>query len=117
MKFTGSLPSTWIINRGGFPATGDGLELRILRHLFTPQQAELALRLNLPSFFWDPLIRAAVLSRLGRKAEAQKAVDELLALEPDFRRRGRSLIRRVAYLDEHVEMLVEGLNKAGLEVL
>ena len=31
----------------GFPATEDGLELRILKHLFTPEEAELALHLNL----------------------------------------------------------------------
>ena len=38
------------------------------------------------------------------------------ALVPDFKRRGPSLIRRLAYLDEHVDMLVEGLRKAGLEM-
>lgn len=32
---------------GGYPATEDGLELRILRRLFSPEQAELALHLNL----------------------------------------------------------------------
>ena len=63
----------------------------------------------------DPLIRAAVLGQLDRRAEAKKAVDELLALVPDFKRRGPILIRRLAYLDEHVEMLLEGLRKAGLE--
>ena len=32
---------------GGFPATEDGLELRILKRLFTPEEAELAVHLNL----------------------------------------------------------------------
>jgi electron transport complex protein RnfB len=32
---------------GGFPATGSGVELRILRRLFTPEEAELALHLTL----------------------------------------------------------------------
>ncbi|MBN2146244.1 MAG: hypothetical protein JW726_02605, partial [Anaerolineales bacterium] len=32
---------------GGFPATEDGIELRILRRLFRPEQAPLALHLNL----------------------------------------------------------------------
>ncbi len=32
---------------GGFPATGSGVELRILRRLFTPDEAELALHLTL----------------------------------------------------------------------
>jgi adenylate cyclase len=72
---------------------------------------------NTPEFFWDPLIRAAVLGQLDRQAEAEKAVDELLALVPDFKRRGQSLIRRLAYLDENVDVLLEGLRKAGLETL
>ena len=55
--------------------------------------------------------------QLGRQEEASRVVDELLALVPDFRTRGRSLIRRYAYLDEHVGMLVEGLGKAGREVV
>ena len=76
-----------------------------------------ARRFNTPVFHFDPLIRAAVLGQLGRRAEAKKAADELLALVPDFERRGGSLIRRFAYLDEHVEMLLEGLRKAGLELV
>lgn len=32
---------------GGFPATESGVELRILRRLFTPEEAELALALTL----------------------------------------------------------------------
>ncbi|MHA2371061.1 MAG: hypothetical protein ACXADX_19770, partial [Candidatus Hodarchaeales archaeon] len=74
-----------------------------------------ARRFNTPEFCWDPLIRAAVLGQLERRAEARKAVDELLALVPDFKSRGPRLIRRLAYLDEHVDMLLEGLRKAGLE--
>jgi len=73
-----------------------------------------ARRFNTPEYFWDPLIQAAVLGQLGRQAEANEAVDELLALVPDFERRGRSLIHRVVFTDEHVEMLLEGLRKAGL---
>jgi adenylate cyclase len=74
-----------------------------------------ARRFNTPEFFWDPLIRAAVLGQLDRRAEAEKAVDELLTLVPDFNVRRPSLIRRLAYLDEHVDVLLEGLRKAGLE--
>ena len=48
-------------------------------------------------------------------ADARKADDELLTLVPDFHHRGRSLIRRFAYLDEHVDVLAEGLHKAVLE--
>lgn len=41
---------------------------------------------------------------------------ELLALVPDFESRGRSLIKRMVFQDAHVEMLVDGLRKAGLEL-
>ncbi len=74
-----------------------------------------AKRFNTPEFFWDPLIRAAALGQLDRPKKARKAVHDLLALVPDFKNRGPSLIRRMVYLDEHVDMLVAGLRKAGVE--
>ncbi|MFC1879159.1 ATP-binding protein [Chloroflexota bacterium] len=49
---------------GGFPPTEDGLELRILRRLFTPPQAELALQLNL-----IPETAPVVARRAGLPAE------------------------------------------------
>ena len=70
---------------------------------------------NTPDYFWDPLIRTAALGQLNRQAEAKKAGSKLLALVPDFERRGRSLIQRMVYLEEHTEMLLDGLRKAGLE--
>jgi adenylate cyclase len=72
-------------------------------------------RFNIPAFHFDPLIRAAVLGQLDRQEEAQEVIDELLALVPDFETRGRSLIQRFAYLDEHVNMIWDGLRKAGFE--
>ena len=75
-----------------------------------------AQRFNTPDFYWDPLIRAAVLGQVYRRKEASKAISDLVALVPDFDRRGPSLIRRMVYLDEHVEMLVKGLGKARLEM-
>jgi adenylate cyclase len=75
-----------------------------------------ARQFNIPAFHFDPLIRAAVFGQLGQRNEASQAIDELLTLVPDFHTRGRSLILRFAHLDEHTEMLLDGLNKAGLEV-
>lgn len=75
-----------------------------------------ARRFNTHEYFWDPLIRAAVLGQLGRRSEANEAKDELIALVPDFGRRGRSLIRRMVFLDENVDMLLDGLRKAGVDV-
>ena len=76
-----------------------------------------AKRFNTHGYFWDPLTRTAVLGQLNRQAEAKKAGSELLALVPDFKRRGRSLIQRVVYLEEHTEILLDGLHKAGLKEL
>jgi len=73
-------------------------------------------RFNTPEYFWDPLIRTAVLGQLGHQEEAEKTVGELLALVPDFEPRGRHLIQRMVYLDENADMLAEGLRKAGLEM-
>ena len=72
---------------------------------------------NMPDFFWDSLIRTAVLGMLGRHTKAKKAGSELLKLVPDFESRGRSLIQRMVYLEEHTEMLLKGLYKAGVKVL
>ena len=55
---------------GGFPPTETGVELRILRRLFTPEEAELAVHLNLIAeepcvskatrHFWIPIVAWAV---------------------------------------------------------
>jgi hypothetical protein len=66
--------------------------------------------------FWDPLIQAMVLVQLDHQAELNGAVVQLFALVPDFKSRGNSLIKRMVYLDEHVDMLLDGLRKAGLEL-
>jgi tetratricopeptide (TPR) repeat protein len=72
-------------------------------------------RFNISAFYWDPLIRAAVQGQLNQQAEAEKSLNELLDLIPDFKQRGKDLIRRFAYSDEHVEMIWDGLQKAGIE--
>ena len=77
---------------------------------------EEAKRMNLPAFSWDAIARTAVLGQLGRLDEAQRAIEELLALVPDFKERGYSIMRRMVYLDKHVDILLEGMHKAGLTV-
>jgi hypothetical protein len=39
---------------------------------------------------------------------------ERLGMVPDFEHRGRDMIQRTVFLDEHLEMLLEGLSKARL---
>ncbi|MGD8728047.1 MAG: hypothetical protein PVH40_10405, partial [Gemmatimonadales bacterium] len=66
--------------------------------------------------FWDPAIKAAVLGKLGREAEAQEAVKELLAAIPDFERRARDIVSRSTKSTELVEDFLDGLRKAGMQI-
>ena len=73
-----------------------------------------ALKFNFPELYWDSVMRATALSRLGRPDEAKAAVSQLLKLEPDFATRGRALISRYVKVDDLVEKIIAGLQKAGL---
>lgn len=73
-----------------------------------------AQKLNTPEFYIDPLFRAAVYGHLNLKREGKLAVKELLNLYPNFQSHGRDLAKRLVYLDEHVDMLWDGLLKAGI---
>ncbi len=73
-----------------------------------------ALKFNYPALYLDPMMRAATLGQMGRKNEARTAVGELLKLEPDFATRGRRLISHYVKVDDLIDMIVEGLRKAGL---
>ncbi len=73
-----------------------------------------ALKFNLPGLFWDPVMRAATLGQMGKEHEARAAVGELLKLEPDFVTRGRRLISHYVKVDDLVDMIIEGLRRAGL---
>lgn len=66
--------------------------------------------------FWGPLLRAAVLGQLGRRAEAEAAASELLALVPDFESRARDITSRPILSETIVDSLLDGLRKAGLRV-
>jgi hypothetical protein len=64
--------------------------------------------------FWRALMRAACLGHLGRIAEAEREVAELLAHRPDLASRGRALIGRLIKFPDLLERVVDGLGKAGL---
>ena len=73
-----------------------------------------ALKFNTPELFWDPLMRAAALGRMGRASEARTAIEELLKLVPDFADSGPRLIGRYVKVDDLIDAIIEGLQKAGL---
>jgi len=69
-----------------------------------------------PMLFWDPLLKAAILGLLGRKAEAAKAGEELLACKADFYERGRILIRSYIKFEGIEARIIEGLRSAGIRI-
>jgi adenylate cyclase len=76
---------------------------------------ELAVRINMPNYFYAYAARAAALGQLGQRGAATKELRELLALRPDF----ATAVRRdyAKWHDsETVEHMIEGLRKAGLEI-
>ena len=73
-----------------------------------------ALKFNYPDLFWDPLLRAAALGQMGRAGEAKAAVDELLKLVPDFAVWAHQMISYYVKVDDLVDAVIEGLQKAGL---
>jgi TolB-like protein len=73
-------------------------------------------RVNMPGFFWPPLIIASVCAELGRKSEAETAVTELLSIDPDFSAHARLYIEPWLYSTGFIEPLLSGLRKAGLQI-
>ncbi len=76
---------------------------------------ELAVRFNMPGFFHAHALRAAALGQLGQREAGKRAVQEVLAVRPDF----STSVRRdyAKWWDaKTVDHLVDGLRKAGLEI-
>ena len=75
-----------------------------------------ALAFQMPQLFWDPLLRAAALGRLGREEEGAQALAELLHLRPDFSTSGRFLISCFVKLPTLIDGLLDGLRRASLTI-
>jgi len=78
--------------------------------------ADIALRVNMPGYFWGPATSAAAFGQLGEHERAQKALKELLVIRPDFARTARQEFGKW-FDDELAEHYVEGLRKAGLQIV
>jgi len=76
---------------------------------------EAAVRINMPGFFYAQAARAEALGQLGQLEAARKAVQDLLALRPDFAANARQDYAKW-FEPEQVEQLLDGLRKAGLEI-
>ena len=77
---------------------------------------ESANRIQMPGYFLGPLVQAAALGHLGWLDEAELRKAELLELVPSIENRARDILERLLRYDEPVDVVLDGLQKAGLEV-
>ena len=75
-----------------------------------------ALKINMPGFPLACIALAVAHGQLGQASEAQRALRELLTLRPDYASLARSELRKI-WDDQLVEHLIDGLRKAGLEIV
>ena len=69
-----------------------------------------------PTLFWEPLMKAASCGLLGKIGRGKKFAEDLLRLKPEFRERGRTLIRHYIKFDDIYDRIIEGLSKVALTV-
>ena len=80
------------------------------------QALECANRVDVPGLFWPFLVVASACGHLGRRAEAEAAVRDLLALDPEFAAHARSNVETWHFASGLMEPILEGLRKAGLAI-
>ena len=80
------------------------------------QALERANRVDVPGLFWPYLVVASACGHLGRRAEAEAAVRDLLALDPEFAAHARSNVGTWHFASGLMEPILEGLRKAGLSI-
>ena len=64
--------------------------------------------------YWDDVVQAAMLGKLGRKDEASQHVERVAQDKPDFCSRARELIGRALKIDPLIDDLLDGLRRAGM---
>src|SRR5256886_1784169 len=77
---------------------------------------ERANRVDVPGLFWPFLVVASACGHLGRRAEAEAAVRDLLALDPEFASHARSNVGTWHFASGLMDPILEGLRKAGLSI-
>jgi adenylate cyclase len=66
--------------------------------------------------YWDDVVQAAMLGKLGREDEASEHVERVAQEKPDFAPRARDLIGRALKIDPLIDDLIDGLRRARMEV-
>jgi len=77
---------------------------------------ECANRVDVPGLFWPYLVMASACGHLGRRTEAEAAVRDLLALDPEFAAHARSNVGTWHFASGLMDPILEGLRKAGLDI-
>ena len=77
---------------------------------------DVALKFNMPSYFYTHAAIAAAYGQLGERQAAQAALKELLAQKPDFAQVARQELAKWHGTGEVLEGWLDGLRKAGLEI-
>jgi TolB-like protein len=75
---------------------------------------EEAIKFDLPGLFWDPLLKAVTHAHMGELDEAKKSLESLLRLTPDFYKRQSFYLGMYIKFEDILELVVEGLEKAGM---
>jgi TolB-like protein len=81
-----------------------------------PEALAWALRVDAPNWFLTPLTVAASAGLAGRPELAERGVERLLALYPDFAATGRARLERWQLNSNLIDLLIAGLAAAGLTV-
>jgi len=77
---------------------------------------DVAVRFNMPSYYFTHAVLAAAAGQLGDRDTARRALRELLAQKPDFATSAREDFAKWLGHSELLEHVLDGLRKAGLEV-
>ena len=77
---------------------------------------DVALKINMPSYYFTHSTLAAVYGQLGQMEAAGAALRELLALKPNFAEEARDEWNKWFGGGELVEHMIDGLRKAGLKI-
>ena len=73
-----------------------------------------AQKIHIEGLFWHPILRAAILGKLERVKEAAVFIDELVQMKPEFPKRSKEYLKLLFITDKHVQMIWDGLQKAGM---
>jgi TolB-like protein len=77
---------------------------------------DIALKINMPSYFYTHATIASIYGQLGEREAAQGALRELLAQKPDFAEIAREEWAKWVGPGELLEHILDGLREAGLEI-